>query len=254
MILGLSTALLRRKGSRSTLYDGLIAFWSLSEASGNRAQSAPATTAGDLVPSGGAVGTAAGKLYAAAADWPAAKTGAGCLALSRANFGGIGSSVGAEVSRTIAFWLYPYDGPTVAGQYTEIWRRGSPQWGDGGERIRLNELHRIWAYWGDGAGHTSPACHGPMAVLDTWELWICQQDAGANEVKVYKEAAGGEEFFETQPWSYGQFNTTSADLYVSPPDSNGNATHRLGPLYVWSRILTAAERAALYNAGAGWTP
>lgn len=226
----------------------------MNELSGDRAQLAT-TEVGALSVNGTGVGVAAGLCYANAANWPADQSEADYLTLSNASKADLATAIGAEVGRTIAFWLYCYAGSTTAAQYRNIWMNGGDRW-TGGESIRINQEPRVWCMFGDGAGlsgHSGGSCHGPVVNMNVWELWIVQQDPVANTYTIYKYPASGiEQQHETLAWPYGQAANGSA-INICNSGSNGNATHRLGPLMVWNRVLTSAERLELWNGGTGMT-
>lgn len=240
----------KAQAAPSQLAQGLLAYWPMNENAGSARVNVIKTGVGDLVETGGTVARVTGLVYDYAADWPADQSEAHYLALAHAAKGPL-AVTGAAISRTVAFWLYLYDGSDSALSYRNIWWNSGNSTGAPGENIRVNQEDRVWCTWTSSAT-IGPIVHGPVATLNAWELWFAVQDAASDSYTLYKwPSTGIEEQNESGEWTYGQEGNSNA-IEVCSPGTNGNATHRLGPLMVWNRVLSDAERALVWRSGSGW--
>ena len=230
----------------SSLRAGLVAYWALDETSGTRYDAhgtnhlTPTATLGHA---SGKVGSNAIKCidesddYAYITETPAAL-----------NFDG--------TSFTIAFWYYPYSFPATELTYHMImynWSQsiemneGVPTWYHRGYWL-MTATNPAVAFGVGGGGEPAAVIHITGLVKDAWNFIICEHDADAQQIS-------------------GSLNLVVKDTLDAPKGILPSiaAMFRIGTLAtsyqdglldeigVWGRVLTTAEKNALYNGGAGTT-
>lgn len=230
---------------KSSLLNGLVAYWPLNEAMG---AGGAADLAGgyDLAYTAGtpALTVNAGNTYQLAREiTPWTETGYARLSVNNA-------SVRLATTHTWATWLLAYsDTPYSAPHLYNIpW-----SWidGNGGEALLLTTSSALAYQAGAGAGgadnrslHTTI----PGTLLNTWHLSICEYD---HDTQTYKQLIDNAN--ETVDIATGKtFRVGSA-----VPLSVGGGTLQswdglIGPVMYWNRLLTAQEKAQLWNDGRGW--
>jgi hypothetical protein len=205
----------------SSLLTDLVAYWKLDEGSGTRIDSHGSNNLTD----NNSVGSATGKIGNAAE-------------FSGSNSLGAGTSLQPAGDFTFSCWLNPdtLNGNAVAANWT-------------------NASNRTWAI-DTFSGTLRFYIYGPSidAIIDTgitlstvsWSLVIAWFDDAADNI--YCQINNGTIFsasFTGPPYQAGEFTLGKrASLF------NDGLMDEVG---LWSRVLTAAERNELYNAGAGIT-
>jgi hypothetical protein len=205
---------------------GLVAFWRLDETSGDRLD---ASGNGHTLTPAGTVGSAAGVIgNAATIDGTEFNYLAGSAVVT---FGG-SSSPTSPISMSI--WVYPAGvdlqpcfnqgtGPATPGQMLGI--------GDGYASFTVD-------------ANTHSASGGSSAVAGAWNHIVGTFDG--TTVRVYVNGTLDAE--ATSPADYSESN----GIYLG--DTISSNAQRLDLAGVWSRALSPAEVAQLYNGGAGYDP
>jgi Concanavalin A-like lectin/glucanases superfamily len=221
----------------STLLNNLVAFWPLTEASGDRTDvsvNGLTLTAGGVVPPS----RDTGKVYDYAADFDGTanddvltSSAAALLALAKTSF-------------SIAAWVKLYSLPS-APAYRYIASGANNSWTHGfnffvsGASIVLQILN---GHGGD------KVTHADGVALNTWALCQGYWNSG---IEVASRADNGswdvQAYTSVLDANAGGFTVGArVDLYAGKSWDG-----LIGPLMVWSRVLTTDEWTALYNAGAG---
>lgn len=214
------------------LADGLVAYRTLDEASGLRADSVGVRHLADH----NSVGQAAGKV-GQAADFAAASSQ--YLSLSDA----VSPSPG-DTSFTYAFWFRPTT--SAAGGVRTLMAKGT---GSDGEFYlqQLTDDTLRWTVVG-GAGFNFAAPVSTAAVTPgTWYFVAVTHDAAGNEVGIGLDAGTP----ATAAHSAGVYDTTGDFVLGSYAGTGQYLDGRIDELGHWDRVLSGAELTDLYNAGAG---
>lgn len=240
-LLLLTLPVLPQKGGGGTyvasVRSGLVVYWSLDEASGNRVADWQERTGLTLVDNN-TVTQADGKI-GKAASFAAANSENFTLAdnasLSMGNF-----------DFTLAIWVYLGDQSTDRRAYHK--GRGlAPNEFAYALRYRQGGNHMRFAI-SDGSSATGVNSTETTSGA-TWYLVICQHDATGNTIGV--SVNGGA--FATATWSTGSFD--DADQLIMGSDTAGTFYDgRMDSFMIWKRLLTSAEIAYLYNGGTGRSP
>lgn len=219
------------------LTDNLISFWELEEASGTRVD-AVVGTGNDLADNVG-VGQQTGKVGNCAAFG-----GVNGEFLSHASNA---SLVAGDIDFTIAAWVY-FDDLTVSRAIVGKWAAGGgfqyeyflTYTGGGTTRLRLYavvQTDTVIAVSADTLGVPSTA---------TWYYVVAWHNSVANTLNIQvnngvvdSNATGG------------PLQTGTAPLQFGIDDGFDLMAGRIDQVGFWKRILTADERTALYNGGAG---
>lgn len=224
-----------------TLKSGLVSYWKLDETSGVRADRKGIN---DLTP----VGTVG---YASAIR----RRGAQVLLADAGSYLECATPSGLQFtgSYTLAFWSYIYSLSEVQhyhdhfNYFTAV--SGQPKRGFMAKAAFNNDMAWITG-WGDDWLIT----HAPF-VINEWTLFIFWTDADnriIDAVSSYDSFASHE-----TAASEGMAITAcenSTPLWVGGLDNDfGFGDQIIDEIGVWDRVLTANERSALYNSGAGWT-
>lgn len=218
----------------TTLTDGLIAYWPMSEVSGSRADSVGSHTLAQT----GTVGSDTGKLTALAAEWETEDAG-NYLSVISDDFDR------GNTSFTIAAWIYQYSVPGGSPLYRGIVGTGVNTWSGG------------WMLFASGYGvashiyhsGSSSLCHAVCdPYLNGWHLVVMRFDADDDTHNLYLDDVLG----ESQPETVGPQDQGSTTLWVGNVGGTSYPWHgRIGPAMIWNRALTTDEMTELYNAGAG---
>lgn len=226
--------------TQGTLLDGLIAYWKLEEPGGTRDdQKGPYDLAAvnGVTQAAGKVGNAA-KFTAANTEW-----------LSIADNADL--SLGADTPFTVAVWVYldvdPADDRIIATKgdsnvaTTEWWLRYI-----GGATDRFQFRVNSGAAGAGLLGDT----FGPATVA-VWIFVVAWHDPVADTVNLQVNNGG----VDSVAWAGGTMDT-SVEFTVGRWGSGIPGSlwdGRVDEMGFWKRVLTAQERADLYNAGAGTT-
>ena len=226
-------------GHKSTLLNGLVAYWPLTEASGDRSDLGP--NGYTLTPTGTPLpGNDTGLVYPTAATFLRSSDDDGLTNSTAPKDWWVGKSF------TIAAWVYLTSYPDSSPLYTYIDEQCS--WG-GGYALFVTgfalcmRLH----YLG-----TTMVTHAPSDA-DSWHLntwYLCRGwydfDAQTDNSQVNLFAK------DTQSFTTAPLSVTEP-LYIGRDNLSAGKTWdgKIGPVGHWSRVLTDAEWTSLYNAGAG---
>lgn len=228
---------------------GLVTYWPLSEASGNRADvGGNAYTLTDT----GAVPSADGVLYAKAADFDMTVD----KYLTRARADAALINFGVADAFTLAAWVYPTawsGGPDAPDYYRTVMSFNGGSSIDGGYRFISTSGGQLYVKVGSSAGigfgfawHT-----GLTFTLDQWQLVIVAYDgpSGAAVARINTSQAT-----DTNADAANFIAATDGNFSIgAQEDVSGHVYDgRIGPAMIWSRVLSSAEMTALYNSGAGW--
>lgn len=215
-------------GGRSTLLDGLVAYWKLDEASGNRLDSVGAN---HLAPTG-SPGNALGKVGNALALASASSQSVGVASNAVVQAGDI------DFSFSVWIWL-----TTKAASQAILCKRSGAAYeydlyyGVGTDRLRFfaNGVEVAAATFG------SPA-------LATWLHLYAQYDSVANLLGLSVNNGT----LNTAALATGG-SVTSGAFAIGTESPGVYFNGRIDEVAFYKRVLTAAERTALYNAGNGLT-
>jgi hypothetical protein len=207
---------------------GLVSYWNLSEASGNRADSHGSNTLTD--------NNTVTSVTNAPANMPG--TVANFVALSAQYFSIVENTIwNGDIDTTIAAWVYRNTtGVDVIASRENGATRSILLRGDGG----ANDASLFTRDYAD-----SVTKSGTLTAA-TWHLVIAWHDAAGNSIGVQVDDAAA------ATASTGGVNTTPNGTFaLGGRITNSHLDGRMSSPAVWSRVLTAQERADLYAAGAG---
>lgn len=207
----------------SSLLTGLIAFWKLGEASGTRSDSVGSNHLADnntVTQAAGKIGNAA-QFTAVNQEWLNILISGSDLLLSNQNF-------------TLSCWIY-----LDTSQVSVNWLDQRP----GFSLYTLSSTPRLFI---EGTG-SAEAVWGSALSTSTWYHIACWHEQGTgvsisvnNGTPVFTSYAGG--IINTATYfNIGAYSDGSAGWIDGRVDAVG----------IWHRLLTADERTALYNGGAG---
>lgn len=216
--------------AQDSLLDGLVSWWRLEEASGTRED---AHGSNDLTDNN-TVGSATGKV-----DIGASLLRANAEYLSRADPASLRFG---NTDFTLALWVYPtlsFTGHGYMGKYNSA--------APATEYVIYANPKPRFAVSANGSSFGDEVVGASDLTLDTWHFIVAWHDAAGNTINISPDGATP----VSKAWASG-VGTSSADFtlgrfYTGTDYMNG----RLDECAAWSRVLTAAERARLYNAGAG---
>lgn len=224
------------------LLNALIAYWPGNEANGN-AQDAH-TNALHLTDVN-TVTSAGGLVYATARQYTALNT----EYHTRAGDDALLST--GDVDFTLAAWCR-FDTVTAARTLAGKWQVANREYrlvfSFTANRIRFDVSN-------DGAATVSAIANTFGApAINTWYLLIGWHDSAANTINITVNNGGT----DSQPHATGVFDSTSA-FGIGWSDGGVHMDGRIGPTMFWKSaaggggVLSAAQRTALYNGGAGLT-
>lgn len=237
--IGTRRALLNTSTVKNGLLNNLVAYWPLNEASGNGLD---AHTSGYTLTAYNTPGAAAGLVY------PTARSFDGGATEQYFQRSYTAALTFGDVDHTVAMWVYHDAWATNPPlEYHQIIQCGENF--AGGFGAATNALHQVVGTWL--AEDNKPAqIHGnSLSALGAWDLLLFSWDAanslgkvGVNVADWVTGAEVGKRIAATpgHPLTVGAHQ---ADVYYFQG--------RIGPLMVWNRLLSDADRAALYNAGLG---
>ena len=218
-------------------YTGLLAWWRLEEASGNRVDSVAGLA---LVPQGAVaqVTSAAGRTGQAVKFDATAGT---YLSLPHTPQ----LSAGPNQSFTFAFWYYL----DAAFAGTEgLVCKGNSSAGTTVEYEVFHSVGNLYSRMGNGVGDVQQVAVPAPAGTGTWHFVVCWYDTATLtqylQVNNGTAATGGQAFGS---------HTSALDLEVGRREVSGALTinGRIDNFAFWKRVLTTQERIDLWNGGAG---
>lgn len=223
----------------------LLAYWSLQEASGSRADR---HTNGYTLTEVAATGSAAGLVYAAAADLDMAADG--CLTRARADCALI--NFDATDSWTYVVWAYPTaftGGPDTPAYYRMIVSMNYGSGFSGGYKLQTTASGQIYLVTGDDDG-SGWGWHPPIyCTLNQWQMiaWGYDGPTGNSYVRINLTSVS-----DARPDPADFASATAGAFYIG---GRGNGEHvydgMLGPIAVFGKVLSEAELDWLYNGGDG---
>lgn len=221
-------------GSSSTLNTGLTAYWKLDEASGTRVDSG---ANGQDLTDNNTVTSNTG-IINNAAEFIAAN-------LERLSHVDSTTLSLGDIDCTMAFWVYLSSTNTAMGIGNQYAAAGSRSWRllyfSSSAKFRIGVSN-------DGTTVTNHDSTFVNPVASTWYLVIWWHDSVNDLIGIDVSGTSN-----TSSYSSGIFDST-ADFNVGRQDSGGTYWNgRIDEVGFWKRVLTAGERAELYNSGAGKT-
>jgi hypothetical protein len=216
---------------------GLVDYWKADEASGDLL----GIVAGKTFTEQGSVGKNTGKVYATAREYDGpGTTGKHVRDNDDVRFG--------NIDFTVAVWWYQYETP--AGAEPTLYHYIVQQDGyDGGYTIGLNGGFQLFFMSGRGENITDILHSPPIAVPNNvWHFAVCWYTAADHVLHTVIDGGteitmnGGPRAIGTNPVYVG------ADL-----NTDNTMKGRIGPLMMWNRALTPAERWSVWNNGNGLT-
>jgi hypothetical protein len=222
--------------AQSELLTGLVAYWKLDEASGTRVD---ATGRGNNLTDFNSVGTAAGIVGSSAQFVAASSKYLGCASTADLTMG--------TSNFTISAWVRP----DTTGGVQVIAAKGSTAAASSYETSLIachSGLSNVCLF-SISDGVTQRIVAGPVLTTGAWHYVVGWLDRPAD--RIYIQVDGGVPASEILVG----YVIPSAGL----PFALGRSTFghylngRLDEVGIWKRVLTTAERASLYNGGAGRT-
>jgi hypothetical protein len=221
------------------LMSGLVDYWKSNEASGDLL----GAYANKTFIQGGVVGSGVGKVYTAVRTYRG-PTYADSFVRDNddVRFG--------DQDFTIAFWWY--QNTTPSGTEPNLYHYIIHQDGfDGGYSIGLNGSNQLFFQSAQDNNGVYDTVHS--APLDTpngvWHFGVCWFTA-ADHVLHSVIDDGTEEAFNGGVRGIG---TNPVTIGADGTSANNTMDGRIGPLMMWNRALTSAERSHLWNSGNGLT-
>ena len=218
---------------------GLVDYWKSDETSGDLlgAHAHPGKTFTEV----GTVGSNAGKVYPTAREY----SGPGTTDKQVRDNDDVRF---ADIDFTVAVWWYQYttpDGETSLYHYI-VHQDGY----DGGYTIGLNNGNQLFFMSGRGEGvtdiiHSSSAIPAPNG---TWHFAVCWYTASDHVLHMVIDN-GTEETLIGGARAKGTNSVKVGGDELTANTMDG----RIGPLMMWNRALTSAERSYLWNNNAGLT-
>ena len=218
---------IRARSEGSALLNALVAHWRLEEASGVRAD---AHGGYDLSEING-VGQAAGKLGNAASFVAGNEE-----VLSAADQAGLRMG---DIDFTIAGWVR-FDALSGGGVIGK-WATGSLEY-----LVYFDGTNLRFHVSGDGSNNAS-VVNGATLSANTWYFFVAWHDAAGNTINLSVDNGAA----ASAAHSAG-VNAGSAALVLGlNEDGVSYLSGRVDSVSLWKRLLTASERARLYNSGNG---
>ena len=222
--------------SGTDLKSGLIDYWKADEASG------------DLL------GAVAGKTFAVV---DSVSNGAGKVYLTARQYGGH-STTGKhyrdnddvrfeDVDFTVAAWWYQDESPL--GQDPHMYHYIIQQNGaDGGYGLGLSSGNQLFFLSARGENITDVLLSPPGSAVGIWHLVVCWFTAADH--MLHMVVSNGIEYTVN-----GGARAIGANpVYIGADAGSDNTMKgRIGPIMMWNRALTSAERWSLWNSGSGLT-
>lgn len=216
--------------SNNGLLTNLVAYWGLDEAAGANNALDKHTGALTLTQTG-SPGAAVGQVYDTARTFDGATQ-----SFSRTHDASV-AAFASNATWSVAAWIYV---PSDTGNKTILSKdgatRGPAFYRNGlGIRVTLPDIVDV----------------GPpsmSATVDAWNLAIVTHDATTKTLQI---SVNGNTFVSTEYAGTPASNTNPLTIGIQNATNFYNG--RIGPLSLWSDVLTGNEVAALYNMGAGLT-
>lgn len=225
------------------LLTDLVAYWKLDEASGDALDIHGSHTLAAV----NAPGTGVGKVYTTARE---------LLLASAQKFQSACEAVRTIAGPfTLAWWEKPYTYTGVGGHYNAIFDTGMGGGSGGLSVIHTHDGTIVLYLQYDGAytGHDWSAHTVQMPTLNAWNYSIWTYN-GATPGTITYQLNGGDVL--TYTWADYAMTAGRADLQVRIGDTPGAGAYfdgLIGPIAIWTRVLSADDRAALWNNGDGLT-
>ena len=216
---------------------GLVDFWKANEASG-----ALVGVLGKDFQVLDSVGSNTGHVYATAREYGGPGTaGKHGRNVDDVRFG--------DVDFTVAVWWYQYETPS--GAEPKLYHYIVQQDGyDGGYTIGLNNGYQLFFMSGRGENITDVLHTPPIpASIGMWHFAVCWYTAADHVLHAVIDG-GPEITLNGGPRAKGTSPVIIGADYLS---DNNTMKGRIGPLMMWNRALTPAERWSLGNNGNGLT-
>ena len=222
-----------------TLTDGLIAYWKFEESGGTRDdQKGPQDLADHNT-----VTQAAGKKGNAAQF-----TRANVEYLSITDTAALSTG---DIDFTIACWVYLDSKPTPNDNMFVVGKSDDGDSNDTEYRLVLNPgADSLGWFVSDGTNTTKITA--VVSATGTWYFVVAWHDATANTIHIQVNNGTAASASHTT----GSWNSTSPFTignYAGVPDGSNAWNGRIDEVGFWKRVLTAQERANLYNGGSGNT-
>ena len=214
----------------------LVDYWKMDETSGDML-GAHASKTFTLT---GTVGYDTGLVYANAREWATGTPGRIYRNNSDVRFG--------DVDFTIAIWFYQYTTPPGSGANLYHILLGNDTF-NGGHTLGLNGADQLFAQFVDGSGNVTTLHDDvPGTVNNTWHLGLAWYVASGNNC--YLSTDNGTA--QTDSMANAKAAGGAAVSIGSYSYNNDNVMDgRIGPIMMWTRVLTDDEKTALYNSRAG---
>lgn len=223
----------------SAIHNNLISYWKMDEVSGTRADSVIA--AANTLTDNNTVTSNPGKISLAGQF-----TAANLESLSHTDNASLSTG---DIDYTVAFWVY-FDSKganrLLVGKTTDfssftvieylVWYVNST------DRIRFSPSNGTTSVPANANNLGSPA-------LATWYFVVAWRDKTANTVNIQVNDGT----VDSASWTYTQVDLTVSFRVGGFGTADGSMNGRIDEVGFWKRVLTAGERTALYNAGAGYT-
>lgn len=230
-------------GIPASMQSGLQAYWNLDEASGTRDD---AFGANDLADNA-TVTQATGKVVSAAQF-----TAANSEYLSIADNAALSTG---DIDFTVAGWIYL--DTKVSSQYLiSHYDAGGAQraWALAWEASYSTAADRFALYVSSDGTYTEGTTGKFVAASSlgspstgTWYFIAAWHDASANTINIQVNNGA----VDSVAWSAGVFDSNAAFTIGARSDPAGYVDGRIDSVGFWKRVLTSAERTALYNGGNG---
>lgn len=222
-------------GAGNGLLNNLVAFWEFEESSGTRNDSKGAnhltTITGTLTRVSGMHGGYAMHMASGAE-------------VSRADTADL--SIGNTDSFTITFWVKPATGSIADGNDNYIVAKDSGSAGSYNVVLKTNYRLSFLIFSSNwGAVDVANTANNSI-VENAWQFCACWFDAAAG--KIYAQVNNGTIAEATKAATY----TDNSDLFIlGSASADFGFVGDLDDMGFWRRALSADDRTALYNAGAG---
>jgi hypothetical protein len=225
----------------STLLSGLTGYWPMNEVSGDALE----TVGGLTFTENGSPGSAAGKVYALARTVAKASSqffNRDVCAILRG---------GADFTFATWFNLASHSGASPNYYMLSDCIGFNTGWAMG---LTNNGADQVFMQAANAGGYFTAHTLGWAATLNTWYLATCWNDHANKTIYIQRDAQAPVAQVGAAPMdariTYLEKHSFGADApYSGAPTLYLDGL--IGPAMLWNRILTAPERASLWNGGAG---
>jgi hypothetical protein len=233
-----------------SLLANLVAYWPLSEASGQRND---LHTNALHLSEVGTLGADTGLVYANAADFD--MTADNALTRLYANVAAINWGPGDAF--TIVVWCYPTaltGGPDSPDYYRYLYSLNGGSYNGGGYRMQTTSAGQIYIEMGNTGGDPGDTIswHVPDVALslNSWQMVTFSYDGPTGAAACSRNAGTASTTTNTHPFTAA----TSGNFMVGCSATPAYVWDgRIGPLTMFDKVLSASEITWLYNSGAGRT-